>query len=108
VYDVYLIIRSHVDLPWDTPEHQAQALHYLQNPMQMDVGTVPPGAKEVLWLEPGYYQIDIRTRYAKYTEMIKFGVYENRPGQSYVISDYRGNTFEKQTSPDGFPKIYNE
>jgi hypothetical protein len=80
VYDVYLIIRSHVDLPWDTPEHQAQALHYLQNPMQVDVGTIPTGAKEIMWLEPGYYQIDIRTRYAKYTEMIKFGVHENSPG----------------------------
>jgi hypothetical protein len=108
IYDVYLIIRSHVDLPLDTPEHQAEALDYLQNPKQVDVGTIPPGAKEIMWLEPGYYQIDIRTRYAKYTEMIKFGIHENRAGQSYIIADYQGNTFEKQTSPEGFPKIYKD
>ena len=27
VYDVYLMLRSHVDLPLDTTEHQAQAFH---------------------------------------------------------------------------------
>jgi len=107
VYDVYLNIRSHVDLPFDTPEHEAEAMHYFMNPDRAEVGTVPPGVKQTnIFLSPGYYQIDIRTRYTKYTEMLKFGPFGNAIGQSYVITDYTGKTFEKQTSPDGFPKIY--
>jgi hypothetical protein len=105
VYDVYLNIRSHVDLPFDTPAHQAEAMHYILNPDRVELGTVPPGAKQTnVFLAPGYYQIDIRTRYAKYTEMLKFGPFGGTMGQSYIISDYTGETFEKQTSPDGFPK----
>jgi hypothetical protein len=108
VYDVYLIIRSHIDLPRDTPEHQARATYYIQNPLQVDVGTIPPGVKNILYLEPGYYQIDIRTRYLKYTEMLKFGQFKNSYGQSYIITDNKGNIFEKATSPDDFPKIYGD
>jgi hypothetical protein len=109
VYDVYLVIRSHVDLPWDTPEHQAEALRYLQNPSQIEIGNVPIGMKQTpIFLEPGYYQIDIRTRYHKYTEMLKFGAFGDGMGQSYIISDFTGKIFGKQTSPDGFPKIYKD
>jgi hypothetical protein len=107
VYDVYLNIRSHVDFPFDTPEHQAEAMRYMLNPDRVELGTVPPGAKQTsVFLPPGYYQIDIRTRYAKYTEMLKFGPFGSAVGQSYVIADYKGTVFEKQTSPDGFPKVY--
>jgi hypothetical protein len=109
VYDVYLNIRSHVDLPFDTPEHQAEAMHYMLNPDRVEIGTVPPGAKQTnMFLAPGYYQIDIRTRYAKYTEMLKFGPFGNATGQSYIVSDFTGKTLEKQTSPDGFPKVYSD
>jgi hypothetical protein len=74
VYDVYLNIRSHVDLPFDTPAHQAEAMHYMLNPERVEIGTVPPGGKDTrIFLAPEYYQIDIRTRYMKYTEMLKFG-----------------------------------
>ena len=107
IYDVYLNIKSHVDLPLDTPEHQAEAMHYMLNPDRVELGTVPPGTKQTtVFLPPGYYQLDIRTRYAKYTEMLKFGSFGGETGQSYVISDYTGKVFEKQTSPDGFPKVY--
>ena len=107
VYDVYLIIKSHVDLPFDTPEHQAEAMHYLLNPERFELGTVPPGAKQTnVFLAPGYYQIDIRTRYVKYTEMLKFGPFGNSIGQSYSVSDYTGKVVEKQTSPEDFPKAY--
>jgi hypothetical protein len=108
VFDVHLVIRSHVDLPWDTPAHQAEAMHYMLNPVQINVGTVLHGMHTITFLEPGYYQIDTLTRYAKYTEMLKFGTFENGNGQSYIISDFTGKIFEKQTSPDGFPKIYND
>jgi hypothetical protein len=108
VYDVHLAIRSHVDLPFDTPEHQAKGMYYLNNPKTIDVGTIALGVQKILWLEPGYYQIDIRTRYAKYTEMLKFGQFEKGVGQSYVVSDFHGHILAKQTSPDGFPKIYND
>jgi hypothetical protein len=46
VYDVYLNIRSHVDLPFDTPAHEAEAWHYITNPDHVEIGTVPPGAKD--------------------------------------------------------------
>jgi hypothetical protein len=60
VYDVCLNIRSHVDLPVDTPEHQAEAMHYMLHPDRVELGTVPPGAKQTnVLLAPGYYQIDI-------------------------------------------------
>ena len=38
--------------------------------------------------------------------MLKFGPFGNAVGQSYSISDYAGKVFEKQTSPEGFPKVY--
>jgi hypothetical protein len=107
VYDVYLNITSHVDLPLDTTEHQAEAMHYLLNPDRVELGTVPLGAKQTnVFLPPGYYQIDVRTRYAKYTEMLKFGPFGGATGQSYIVRDYTGKVFEKQTSPDGLPKVY--
>jgi hypothetical protein len=109
VYDVSLTIRSHVDLPFDTPAHQAEAMHYMLHPDRVDIGTVPLGAESTIFLAPGYYQIDIQTRYAKYTEMLKFGPFGSTVGrQSYIISDYRGKVFDKHTSPDGFPKVYND
>jgi hypothetical protein len=87
VYDVYLNIRSHVDLPFDTA-HQAEAMHHMLNPDSAEIGTVPPGAKRTtIFLAPGYYQIDIRTRYAKYTEMLKFGPFGSTLGQTYIITD---------------------
>ena len=63
IYDVYLRIRSHVDDPaYNTKE-----------PQQIDVGNIPAhGVKESYFRLPfGYYQIDIRTRYNMYTEMLK-------------------------------------
>jgi len=107
IYDVYLIIRSHVDAPLDTPEHQAEALHYMMNPERIEIGTLPPGAKQTnVFLEPGYYQIDIRTRYNKLTQMLRFGPFASGFGQSYIVSDFKGNIFSKNTSPDGYQKVY--
>jgi hypothetical protein len=61
VYDVYLNIRSHVGLPFDTPAHEAEAWHYITNSDHVEIGTVPPGAKDTnIFLPP---QIDIRTRW---------------------------------------------
>jgi hypothetical protein len=108
IYDVYLNIRSHVDLPFDTA-HEAEAMHYILNPDRVEIGTVPVGVKQTtIVLAPGYYQIDIRTRYAKYTEMLKFGPFGSTIGQSYIVNDYTGKILVKHTTPDGYPKIYND
>jgi hypothetical protein len=39
VYDVYLNIRSGVDLPFDTPANQAEGMHHLLNPDRVEMGT---------------------------------------------------------------------
>jgi hypothetical protein len=107
IYDVYLIITSHVDASLDTPKHQAEALHYMTNPERIEIGTLPPGAKQTnVFLEPGYYQIDIRTRYNKLTQFLRFGPFKSGFGQSYIVSDLKGNISAKNTSPDGYPKVY--
>ncbi len=107
VYDVYIIIRSHVDHPMDTPDNIAKAMHYIQNPETFEIGTVPSGVKQTsVFLEHGYYQIDIRTRYRKLTQMLRFGPFEGGLGQSYIVSDMKGSVFEKMTSPPGFPGTY--
>jgi hypothetical protein len=55
IYDVYIII-SNVDLPVDTPRRS------------IELGTIPSGVKEMNFHLPfGYYQIDIRTSFSKYT-----------------------------------------
>jgi hypothetical protein len=84
-------------------------MHYMLNPERVEIGDVPPGAKQTnTFLAPGYYQIDIRTRYARYTEMPKFSPFGTVIGQSFIISDFTGKIFDKQTSPDGFSKIYKD
>ncbi len=108
VYDVSVNIRSHVDFPFDTPQHQVQGLYYVEHPDHFEIGTVPRGIKRTtIFLEPGYYQIGIRTRYTNLTEMLKFGQFGATLGQSCIVKDFCGKILEKQTSPDGFPKIYN-
>lgn len=107
VYDVYVNIRSHVGVTWDTPEHADESIHHMRNPQQLTIGNVPPGLKMLSFSLPfGYYQIDIRTRYAKYTEMLKFGPFEGKVGFSYVVADYHGHTFTKSTVPSNFPGTY--
>jgi hypothetical protein len=98
IFDVFLRIRSHVDEPaYDTKE-----------PEQIEVGTIPPGVKEMKFRLPfGYYQIDIRTRYNKYTEMLKLMPFNGQIGQSYSVTDGgRGYMIAKATHPDGFPGTY--
>jgi hypothetical protein len=109
VYDVDLLIRSHVDRRWDTFEHMIEAW----DPKNADhhrIGNVPPGATNTqVYLEPGYYQINIQTRYQLYIERLKFGPFGTAMGQSYIVTDFSGmKVFTKETSPDGFPKIYGD
>jgi hypothetical protein len=97
IYGVYLRIRSHVDEPaYDT-----------KDPEQIEVGDIPLGVKEMKFRLPfGYYQIDIRTRYNKYTEMLKLMPFNGQIGQSYSVTDFHGDTIAKATNPDDFPGTY--
>lgn len=40
IYDVYLVIRSHVDMPMDTPEQQQKAWPFLLNPDKYEIGNI--------------------------------------------------------------------
>jgi len=99
IYDVYLRIRSHVDDPaYDTKE-----------PQQIEVGNIPArGVKESNFrLRFGYYQIDIRTMYNKYTEMLKIMPFNWQIGQSYIVTDLlHGNVITKYNEPPDFPGTY--
>lgn len=109
IYDVYLIIKRHVDMAMNTPEDQARAFNYMENPERVELGTVPRGVKQSTFaLPPGHHQIDIRTRFSKFTQMLKFAPFENVIGQSYILIDNKGVIIDRHTSPDGFPKAYND
>jgi hypothetical protein len=58
IYDVYLLIRSHVDDP----------AYATKEPQQIEIGSIPAhSVKETNFRLPfGYYEIDIRTRNNKY------------------------------------------
>lgn len=108
VYDVYLVVRSHIDLPMDTPEQQEKAMQFIMNPDKYEIGNIAKhGVKDTgVLLEPGYYQIDIRTRYAKYTEMLKFGSFKGVLGKSISVTNFQGNVLHQSTYPEDFAKIY--
>jgi hypothetical protein len=99
IFDVYLRIRSHVD------SHDPK--YILQEPMQTELGTIPSGVKETnLRLPFGYYQIDIHTRYEKYTEMLKFMPFNGQIGVSYRVTDFHGgHVIVQETYPKGFSRV---
>ncbi len=97
IYDVFLRIRSHVDEP----------AYDAKGPEQIEGGNIPPGVKEMRFHLPfGYYQIDIHTRYNKFFEMLKFMPFNGLIGQSYSVTDGRGNMIARATNPDDFPGTY--
>jgi len=100
IYDVYLRIRSHVDDP----------AYNTQKPQQIEVGNIPAhSVKEsnIRRLPFGYYQIDIRTRYNKYTEIIKIMPFNGKIGQSYIVTGMPfGNVITKYNEPPDFPGTY--
>jgi hypothetical protein len=107
VYDVYMRIRGNVDAPFDSPEDMRKLLEYMSEVKQIELGTIPYGVKMFdIFLEPGHYQIDIRTRYGKYTEMLKFSPFNGDIGQSRIVRDLQGNMLDQLTLPDGYTPIY--
>jgi hypothetical protein len=101
IFDVYVIIRSHVDV--------INPKYILQEPMHIEVGNLPAGSvKETNFRLPfGYYQIDIRTRYEKYTEVLKFMPFNGQIGVSYRVTDVHngGHVIVQETYPNGFPGL---
>jgi len=108
VFDVYLKIIKDVNAPIDTPEQQHKLLNNISNPIIINVGNMSAwGVRKIdVSLSPGYYQIDIRTRNAKYLEMLKFDLFHGGLGQSMIVSDFHGNVLQKSTSPEDLPSIY--
>lgn len=108
VFDVYLNVIENIDAPTDTPEQQKILIDKINNPITVNVGNmISRGIRSLdTTLNPGYHQINIRTRNAKYTEAIKFELFHNVLGQSIVVKDGQGNVLHESTSPEGFPKIY--
>ncbi len=78
------------------------------SPLHYEIGNlISYGVKNtVIELEPGYYQVNIRVRNKKYTQMIHFEPFQGNLGYSSSVSDFQGNYFLKTTSPEGFPSIY--
>lgn len=79
------------------------------HPGHVELGNIPVGVKDTsLRLSPGYYQIDIRARGARLTEMLRF---TPKPGSSpdfemsYVLAVSGGKVLEKYTSL-GAPGTY--
>lgn len=107
VFDVYLRIIKNVDTPIDTPAQLRTSIDNMSNPIVVEVGNViSRGVKNLdVTLSPGYHQIDIRTRNAKYTETLKFGLFGSTLGQSIIIKDGQGNVLHKLTSPENYPSI---
>jgi hypothetical protein len=96
IFDVYLRIRRHVDDP----------KYDLQEPQQIEVGNIPAGVKETnLRLPFGYYQIDIRTRYDKYTEVLRFMPFNGQIGLSYKVTDFHGHVISQNTFPKEFAGV---
>jgi hypothetical protein len=99
IYDVYLLIRSHVDDP----------AYATKEPQQIEIGNIPAhSVKETNFRLPfGYYQIDIRTRNNKYTEMLKIMPFNGKIGQSYIVRGMPfGNVITKYNEPPDFPGTY--
>lgn len=106
IYDVYFIIYSRVDMPTDTPEQKQEAMRFMMNPDKYEIGNLArQGVKNTgIFLEPGWYQIDIRTRYAKYVEMLGFSMFNGVLGRSVLVKDYQGNILSQSVYPERYGK----
>jgi hypothetical protein len=110
VYDVDLTVRRiryGGGRPLDA-KAIADIMHDAQHTAQFEVGNVPMGLKQTsVFLKPGFYQINIRTRFGRFTEMLRFGPFENGIGQSYVVGDDATKQYiYKNTTPGFSPKTY--
>ena len=108
VYDVRIYVTSGLDLSIDTEYERQRYFNAIRNPFMYDIGTLHIGEARSLdvFLKPGHYQIDIITRNARYTELIKFGPFGSGLGSSMIVREMSGKVLQSYTGPDGYPKIY--